>query len=349
MNSSIYKFDFLCYIGRFQPFHRGHLDVIKKSLDISDNLIIVMGSHERPCELKNPFSSIQRRDIIWSALTDDQLDRITICYQNDHTYNEEKWLASIQAQVNTAIMHKWTPDAIKVGIVGYNKDHSSFYLKKFPQWDLVEIKPEFPVLNATDFRNILFCEWSESRRIEASSIYWINNDHHRTVMDLARPIHTKMRYEQDFLNHYRQQWGPGPFVTADALVTQAGHLLVIERGPEYGGGLWALPGGFVNPKETFRDAVLRELFEETQIDVPKPVLNGSICNTRIFDDPDRSSRGRIITQCSHFKLNDMYDLPKIRGSDDAAKAFWIPLSTFVQSRDKFFEDHFSVIEAMLGM
>jgi bifunctional NMN adenylyltransferase/nudix hydrolase len=138
-------------------------------------------------------------------------------------------------------------------------------------------------------------------------------------------------------------------VTVDAVVTQSGHVLVVERGAMPGEGLLAMPGGFVNQYESLKDAVIRELYEETKIDVPIPVLIGSIASQRIFDYPYRSLRGRTITEAYHFKLSDREYLPKIKGSDDARNARWISFNDFYFSRSMFFEDHFQIIESMLGL
>lgn len=344
------KYDFLVYIGRFQPLHKGHIDVIEQALQKAERLIIVVGSHAKASDFRNPFSSSERLKIFNLSLPKNMLDRIDFVFQPDHTYNEEKWLASVQSQVLSATMRTWRADSIRIGIVGFNKDHSSFYLRKFPMWDLVEINPKFPDLNATDVRNLIFSEFSQSKIAnEFEKTYSYSGPHESIVLGVASTYYQQKREEAEFLNSYRTKYGSGPFLTADALVTQAGHILLVKRGSEYGQGLWALPGGFVNPNETFRNAVLRELFEETQIDVPKPVLNGSIIKEKMFDDPSRSSRGRIVTMCSHFKLNDNYDLPKVKGSDDADRAFWVPISEFIGSRHRLFEDHFCIIENMLGI
>ncbi|HDH28034.1 MAG TPA: nicotinamide-nucleotide adenylyltransferase, partial [Euryarchaeota archaeon] len=47
-------------IGRFQPFHKGHLAVIKKILSEADELIIVVGSSQHRGAVENPFSADER-------------------------------------------------------------------------------------------------------------------------------------------------------------------------------------------------------------------------------------------------------------------------------------------------
>ena len=57
-------------LGRFQPFHRGHLNVIK---DISKNywVIIAMGSAQESHKLKNPFTAGERYKMISESLKDE--------------------------------------------------------------------------------------------------------------------------------------------------------------------------------------------------------------------------------------------------------------------------------------
>jgi bifunctional NMN adenylyltransferase/nudix hydrolase len=80
--------------------------------------------------------------------------------------------------------------------------------------------------------------------------------------------------------------------------------------------------------------------------VPEPVLRGSIVDQEVFDDPNRSSRGRTITHCFLIKLRDDTALPKVKGSDDADKALWIPISEL--RPEDHFEDHYHMIQAMLA-
>lgn len=348
----MYIYNYLVFCGRFQPFHAGHYHVVKESLSRSSNIILVLGSHMSPRTSKNPFSTQERIDIIKSCFTHAELDRIHFAVQYDHPYNEEKWIAGIQASVNTIIFGNFNPDPIKIGIIGYDKDHSSYYLKKFPAWDIIDIEPykvDGNLLNASDLRHEMFVRgWTP-----LVDPYKVNEQHRAVICMKSQDIWKQINNEISHIKKYKQQWSVAPyppiFVTVDAVVTQSGHLLVVKRGAMPGEGLLALPGGFVNQYETLKEAVIRELYEETKIDIPKPVLNGSIISNNVYDYPYRSERGRTITHAYHFKLSDRNDLPKIKGSDDAKDAFWMTLSEFAQSRDKFFEDHWAIVEHMLGL
>ncbi|MET0597855.1 MAG: NUDIX domain-containing protein, partial [Mesorhizobium sp.] len=60
------------------------------------------------------------------------------------------------------------------------------------------------------------------------------------------------------------KYGSGPFLAADAVVqSRDGHVLLIQRGNPPSKGVHALPGGKLDDGETFYQAALRELMEET--------------------------------------------------------------------------------------
>jgi len=56
------------FVGRFQPFHMGHLSVIKEALKKEDRLIIVIGSAEENHEPANPFTASERFQMIEETL-----------------------------------------------------------------------------------------------------------------------------------------------------------------------------------------------------------------------------------------------------------------------------------------
>lgn len=341
-------YDYSIFIGRFQPIHLGHVHVIKEALKKSKELIIVIGSHEKASDTRNPFTTEHRIEFIKDSLISVNLDRIHFVPQYDFTYNDDRWISSIQSSVNTVIHRKFNPDPIKIAIVGYNKDHSTYYLKKFPQYDLIEISPIFEDwMSSTNFRKLYFQEngWDD---FCSTNI---------VIEQLEKFQKTKefknLKEEYFFIKEYKRKWENSPYTptfnTVDAVVRQSGHILLVERKELPGKGQWALPGGFVNQTETLEEAVIRELYEETKLKVPKPVLKGSLVKRVTFDDPFRSTRGRTITECFDFNLNDSFDLPKVKGSDDAKKAFWISYSDAIKNRNKFFEDHFSILQYMIGL
>jgi len=109
--------------------------------------------------------------------------------------------------------------------------------------------------------------------------------------------------------------------TVDAVVfgIEAGTLkvLLIERRDDPFKGKWALPGGFVNMDEPLAQAVLRELREETGVDLP------FMEQLATFGDPGRDPRGRVIST-AYLVLARMDEL-KVEAGDDAVRAKWFPV------------------------
>lgn len=65
-------------VGRFQPFHKGHLAVIREVLAQCDDLIVVIGSAEESHTARNPFTAGERFQMILSCLTMEERTRILI-------------------------------------------------------------------------------------------------------------------------------------------------------------------------------------------------------------------------------------------------------------------------------
>ncbi|MFF5504525.1 NUDIX domain-containing protein [Streptomyces roseolus] len=116
-----------------------------------------------------------------------------------------------------------------------------------------------------------------------------------------------------------------PFaVTVDlaVLTVRAGrlHVLLVQRGQEPYAGAWALPGGFVLPRESAGTAARRELAEETGL--PDATVAGlHLEQLRTYTEPDRDPRMRVVS-VAYTAL--VPDLPEPRGGGDAAEARWLP-------------------------
>jgi nicotinamide-nucleotide adenylyltransferase len=63
------------FIGRFQPFHLGHLSAIKQVLQKNKKILIVIGSAEANFRPTNPFTCSERIQMIEAALTEAKIDQ----------------------------------------------------------------------------------------------------------------------------------------------------------------------------------------------------------------------------------------------------------------------------------
>tara|TARA_B000000460_G_scaffold215316_1_gene164481 strand:+ start:27 stop:521 length:495 start_codon:yes stop_codon:yes gene_type:complete len=81
-------------IGRFQPFHLGHLDAVLFGLSRVENLFIGVGSSNRSNEKKNPFSAEERKTMIFSSIESSMIDRIKI-FDIPDVDDHEKWTFGI--------------------------------------------------------------------------------------------------------------------------------------------------------------------------------------------------------------------------------------------------------------
>lgn len=133
-----------------------------------------------------------------------------------------------------------------------------------------------------------------------------------------------------------------PFaVTVDAVVLtmQAGelHALVVSRGSEPFKGRWALPGGFVDPDEDLCPALVRELAEETSIDVEPRQLK----QLGAYGRPDRDPRMRTVSVAYLAVLLDHPAEPV--GGDDADDAKWNPVTWLLAEPDRLAFDHGEIL------
>jgi nicotinamide-nucleotide adenylyltransferase len=61
------------FVGRFQPFHKGHLEVIKKIIKDVDELVVIVGSSQYSHRLDNPFTAGERITMIRKALEEAEI------------------------------------------------------------------------------------------------------------------------------------------------------------------------------------------------------------------------------------------------------------------------------------
>jgi len=112
-----------------------------------------------------------------------------------------------------------------------------------------------------------------------------------------------------------------PIVGVGVLVKRADRVLLVRRRFDPGRGKWSIPGGLVELGETVRDAALREVYEETGLNVRLDRLLG------VVDYIERDERGRVRF---HYVLVDFLayvEEPKeVRPSEEFIEVKWVKAS-----------------------
>jgi bifunctional NMN adenylyltransferase/nudix hydrolase len=335
-------FELAVFIGRFQPFHIGHKQVVDKALTSARKVLILIGSSFEPRGLRNPWSFDEREKMIRDCYSAEDNKRIICKPLRDIRYNNSLWIT----QVQKAVYQTNGNDDSGITLIGLKRTGDGFYTSLFPQWADTPVTHDLDI-HGTQIRRQLF---------GGGDIQPIKNQLPPSVFSsvekfIASPEGQSLKEEHRFIELYKKGWENVPFepthVTVDAVVIQSGHVLLVKRGAQPGKGLLALPGGFIQPEETLLNAAMRKIKDETQLKVPAPVLMGSVKNQMVFDAPFRSARGRTITHAFHIELRGEESLPKIKGGGESGKCFWLPLGQLDSTQ--MFEDHYFIIQKVLGM
>lgn len=338
-------------IGRFQNFHIGHQSLLETASLHGEKLVVLVGSANAPKSIRNPYTYEQRAEVLKAAGYEN------VYALNDY-HNDNVWVSQVKALITSIT------NGQSYCIAGSNKDESTYYLNIFGDVKVVQI-PQFfldggETVNATKFRNAMFagfskgcwpteCEKYQSKSMKANHL----------LMEQFSRVAPGLIDEWRNVKEYSKLWSGSPFppifVTADNVVCHRDKFLAIVRKGHPGRGLLALPGGFIDDKETIRVSALRELREETSIEIfnPRtgskvPFQNEWFIKSQVFDSPSRSIRGRTITHAFHWQIPDALNV-SIAAADDAADALWLPLTYLDDPMNmaNFMEDHFSIIKTMV--
>lgn len=335
-------YDFAVYIGRFQPFHNGHLKVIREGLAQAKRVIILIGSANVARSYRNPFTWAERAAMIHGVLGPDP--RIH-CTPLPDAHDDPLWVSEVRQAVHGIIWQYHSGAPPRIGLIGHAKDHTSYYLDLFPGWSSIAVSSHFG-LSSTQLRARYF------RELPNPHLMWAG-DVPETVVEFGGQFRRGRHFrpiceEAAALDTYREGWAGAPFpptfVTADCVVVHQGQVLLVERGGHPGKGLLALPGGFVEQHERIFDAALRELAEETTLDTSADALKEAFGGFEVFDEPGRSQRGRTITHAFLFDLSDLAEAPRVIGGDETA--FWRPIAEL--NPEHMFEDHYAIIQSLTG-
>ena len=140
-------------MGRFQPFHLGHLDLAKQILDQCDEVIIAITSAQFNYLEKDPFTAGERMEMIHNSLKESSLD-LNRCF-----------VVSIENQFNIATWASYLKSALPHFDKVYSgNDYVSMLLADS---DISVVKPVFldrNQFNATKIRSMIISNenWKDS-------------------------------------------------------------------------------------------------------------------------------------------------------------------------------------------
>lgn len=340
--------DIAVLVGRFQPLHNAHLALLNQALQVAPICVVVIGSAHQARTPKNPFTWSERVEMIRLSLSETDRERVRFLPVRDY-YDQARWLRVVSDAIG-----KMTPvTSPKVALVGHFEDATNEYLRGFTGWSVVSVD-RLPGIGGTRLRDAIF---AGGPVLQDATLAALIDQAPPTTLGFLRawaalPFLEPLHREWQVLREYHDEWAVAPyppvFVTVDAVVCCAEHVLLIRRGRAPGAGLYAVPGGFIEQRETTYQSALRELAEETHLSLLGETMRRALRATAVFDHPDRSLRGRTITHAHCFDLGDR-ELPEVRADDDAQSVAWVPIAEIAALEDRFHDDHFHMLDHFLGV
>ncbi|MBK6294436.1 MAG: adenylyltransferase/cytidyltransferase family protein [Rhodoferax sp.] len=117
-------------VGRWQLFHKGHESLLNAALASAAQVIVVIGSSFCSRNVRNPFNWEERQAMVQATLSADDLGRVKFLPVRDY-FDDARWNTAVRAGVG-----QLTGEQGDIKLVGYKKDHTSYYLDHFPDMGL---------------------------------------------------------------------------------------------------------------------------------------------------------------------------------------------------------------------
>lgn len=147
--------------GRFSLAHNAHIALFRQALASLQaardegraktiRLVVVLGSAYHARTTKNPFTWVERKNMILAALTPEERELVSFVAVRDY-HDDDRWARIVHSKVMALF-----DGTAHVQVFGHFKDASSAYLNScFKQWQVVAV-PKLGDQDATTFRNMLF-------------------------------------------------------------------------------------------------------------------------------------------------------------------------------------------------
>ncbi|MFV9875345.1 MAG: adenylyltransferase/cytidyltransferase family protein [Rickettsiales endosymbiont of Dermacentor nuttalli] len=219
-------YDFLVFIGRFQPFHNGHRKIVLRALELANNVIILCGSARQPRSIRNPWLVEEREQMIRCTFSDVENQRIIVSPLIDILYNDVHWVDEVRSIVEKLLTQYYNKaNSPIIGLIGHSKDYTSYYLNLFPEWESENVE-NYQDINATVIRDKLFTG--------PANLQHLNKLIPECVCEYLEDFMKSEEFayllgEYNFIQKYKDSWKLAPyppiFVTVDVLVVQSNNII----------------------------------------------------------------------------------------------------------------------------
>lgn len=371
------------YIGRFQPFHKGHkaiVDLTVKMMKPGDTFTIIIGSADQQETERNPLSASQRKEMLSIELEGYPVTILTI---NDSPYNYDLWIECLCAKMldfksatHDDFLEK-QEDFIKgfsnICIVGMENveeyiDRITKYYTYAPteHFDLgisSHVFSELDTQTSVHGSSIRTLACSEDRGHLENFYSDIKDFVSEKVLAYLKTVNFPLIVYNAYVNGINYATSTGCkynscFMTVDNIVFDKflDQVLLIKRKDN---GKLAIPGGFAEPYMNMKDNALRELEEETSI-TAKMLKDAFVkideLEPTLIDAPYRDPRSShkcnfvsavYVWQSKVDALKNF--IPYIKAGDDAVDTVWLSKE---ECEDlpawRFHADHKKIICKLLG-
>lgn len=332
------------YIGRFAPFHYGHMFVLKQALKKYDFIHVLVGSSNKAPNPSTPWPVATRIQLLRKAMGQGAF--MSIAALPDFDNDDSQWIDAVRRRTCQQVHGSGNTNA-EWYVIGSPKDTATMHYLDLLR-SVLGYKLDMQPTNVTR----RFLSGTEIRELHYRGMLGGTPCHGADIM-LATFVPPStfdfLKYDKQTIGYTRiVDWihsiessgvesrytRPLIYVTTDAVVTSMDRVLLIQRGGKQGHGQWALPGGFLEANLSLKENIRKELREETGIIVKEPH------HEFVVDTVGRSCRGRTITHVFCFKISSHQS---VTAGDDAQTAHWVSVGE-TPAEECWFEDHYAIYQ-----